>query len=380
VQTNQADQSKYLRVFGNEKSENATYIGETMHGGVFIGGGTYDDSSMTGMRFDKNGHYLNSSAIRSSRSVYTMGIHLKSGGFMMSSGYSSQLARFSEEGNLLASKMFDVSLSASFVFSSLYEGDDGLLYSGYCDGPASGAPSQSYISQLDLDGNELQYFGFTDFAIGGKVLQVQIMGKKDNMLYIAGSFVPHPWTWSDNPKHYVLNLDMQSGQISNLKTFDLLDDSEEDLLVKSLTLTNGEMATLISPNMFLRNSVEKQRVFEVFKYDNALNTIWRKRFDIGATAVVPTDIVSTSDGGMLITGFCHTPESVDEHAFFLKLDKSGGVSAQKIFQIAGRLRFSSCIESKDGRFLFTGTSNSFGVLKDLSTPIILATDRQGNFE
>lgn len=381
VKIDGAQGKHFLRVYGAEKAEYANFVRQTADGGFFVGGGNYGDSSISGNRLDKLGIQLNYSSFTSTNEVFTMGTSLASGGFMLNSANSSQLVRYDESGNLLTSQMFNPSLSVAFLYSPPYQAENGFVYIAYSNGLRSGAPSKTFVSEIDLDGNEIQKFTITDAQIGGKVLQLHVLKKEDDILFLSGNVLPSPWGWGDKPKHFVVKYHIQADSVSGLLNFDLQDEKENDFVDRSLAFSNGQMITAISPMPFMHDAFPAQREFELFKFNSDLSLLWRKRYSVdGAFRSMAADIFETSDGGMLVTGYCLAFESLELNSFFFKLDKLGNVTAQKIFSLSGGLRLNSGIELADGRFVFVGTSYGFGLTKDKSSPIIFVTDRQGNYE
>ncbi len=371
----------FVRVFGNENAEYANFVRQTADGGFFIGGGNYGDSSMTSTRLNKLGNQINSSYLHTTKQVFTTGTALASGGFFMNSGSSAQIVRYDESGNMITSRIFDQALSSNNLFSPPYQADYGLIYIAYSNGQFTGAPSTSVVSELDLDGNEIQKFKVLDSQIGGKVIQLQVLKKEDNILFLAGNYLPSPWNWGHKPKQFVAKYHMQDDSVSGILNFDLQDEKEDDFIDKCLVFSNGQMATAISPIRFRHDAYPAQYEFEIFKYKTDLSLLWRKRYHAeGAIRSMATDLFETSDGGMLVTGYCLSFESLEFNSFFMKLDKLGNVTTQKIFSLSGSLYLNSGIELADGRFVFVGTSYGFGQTKEKSTPLILVTDPEGNYE
>lgn len=382
VHVDGAQGSRFLRIYGTEKAEDANFVRQTADGGFFVGGNNLSDSSLTVNRFDKLGHELNYSSFNSSKPVLAMGTALSSGGFMMNSMTSSQVARFDESGNMLSSKLFYPTASPSYLFSRPYQAKNGLIYIAYCNGFGTGSASINTISELDIDGNEIRSFTMLDAQIGGKVLELQVLKKEDDILFLSGNFFPTPYTWSDRIKHFVVKYDIQTNTVSGVLKFDLQDEKEDDFVNTILAYSNGQMA-LATSSMHLRfMPIPNNLEFEIFKFNSDLSLLWRNRCSVdGAIRTAAVDLCETSDGGMLVTGYCGAAESFTEiNSFFLKLDQQGNVTAQKIFRLSGGLKLNSGIELADGSFVFVGTSLSFGLNKEQSTPVIMATDAQGNYE
>ncbi|PZD78448.1 hypothetical protein [Mesonia sp. K7] len=97
----------------------------------------------------------------------------------------------------------------------------------------------------------------------------------------------------------------------------------------------------------------------VVKFDNEGNQLWDKVFG-GSEDDRGQHIITTKDGGFLITGFARSNDGDVENNqgfydyFFLKLDSSGNKQWVNSFGFSGSDRSFSAVELNDGDFFLTG--------------------------
>jgi hypothetical protein len=97
----------------------------------------------------------------------------------------------------------------------------------------------------------------------------------------------------------------------------------------------------------------------LLKLDNELNIIWQKTFG-GTSDDRGQDIISTSDGGLLVTGYSRSTDgdvsqNFGFHDFWvLKLNSSGDIIWENTFGFPGNDRSFAAIETADGGFFVSG--------------------------
>lgn len=138
--------------------------------------------------------------------------------------------------------------------------------------------------------------------------------------------------------------------------------SEEDDALSVVETLDGNIAVL-GFTQSLDGDVEGKTTTDsdywLIKLDQDLNIIWQKTFG-GTSDDRGQDLVATSDGGFLLTGFSRSADGdVSENFGFhdywvLKLSSSGDVLWEKSFGFSGNDRSFSAIQTTDGGYFITG--------------------------
>ncbi len=111
----------------------------------------------------------------------------------------------------------------------------------------------------------------------------------------------------------------------------------------------------------------------VIKLDATGNVMWQKGYE-GFVAAEATSIRATHDGGYLLAGFEGNPNN----GWLLKLDSSGGIVWQKIFSSAASDNaLYSAQETSDGGFVAAGLTDSHTASGSTASPLVLKLDKTG---
>ena len=112
----------------------------------------------------------------------------------------------------------------------------------------------------------------------------------------------------------------------------------------------------------------------VIKFDQNGNAIWQKTYGLSGKDVV-SSIKETSDGGYVITGYTDS-FGVNENIFVIKVDSSGNIIWQYIYDSNGIDFSEKIIETQDGNYLVIGyTLAAGGTTFDL---LVFKLDTNGN--
>ncbi|RRO25141.1 hypothetical protein [Flavobacteriaceae bacterium 14752] len=147
--------------------------------------------------------------------------------------------------------------------------------------------------------------------------------------------------------------------LETLKTFG---GSQEDDAISVVETQDGNIAVLGFTQSNDGDVTEKTTTdsdYWLLKLDKDLNLIWQKTFG-GSSDDRGQKIISTTDGGFLITGFSRSTdgdvsENFGFHDFWaLKLNASGDIIWEKSFGFSGNDRAFSAIQTSDGGFFLSG--------------------------
>lgn len=150
-----------------------------------------------------------------------------------------------------------------------------------------------------------------------------------------------------------------NNELALIKTYG---GSEEDDALSVVETSDGNIAVLgftQSPDGDVEGKTTTDSDYWLMKLDRDLNIIWQKTFG-GTSDDRGQDIVATSDGGYLLTGFSRSSDGdVSENFGFhdywvIKLSSSGDLLWEKSFGFSGNDRSFSAIQTMDGGYFITG--------------------------
>jgi len=147
--------------------------------------------------------------------------------------------------------------------------------------------------------------------------------------------------------------------LENLKTYG---GSQEDDALSVVETQDGNIAVLgftQSNDGDVTGKTTTDSDYWLLKLDQDLNLIWQKTFG-GSSDDRGQKIVSTTDGGLFITGFSRSTdgdvsENFGFHDFWaLKLSAAGDIIWEKSFGFSGNDRAFSAIQTTDGGYFLSG--------------------------
>ena len=156
------------------------------------------------------------------------------------------------------------------------------------------------------------------------------------------------WTGPNHPQPFykdnntVFFKSTMNGDITNSLVLDTRNDTlERPAYFQAIDNTNPDAVYLCSFQHLLHNSFGPeigQNHIILMKTDTDLNPIWERRYCMGDACHLPIFILSTSDGGCLITGYIHEEEKM-RNLFLLKLNADGtlGIGDNVVREIPYRL-------------------------------------------
>lgn len=148
-------------------------------------------------------------------------------------------------------------------------------------------------------------------------------------------------------------------ELQSLKTYG---GSQQDDALSVVETLGGNIAVLgftQSSDGDIEGKSTTDSDYWLLKLDKDLNILWQKTFG-GSSDDRGQDIVATSDGGFLITGYSRSSDGdVSENFGFhdywvLRLNNSGDILWQKSYGFSGNDRSFSAIQTADGGFFITG--------------------------
>ena len=149
---------------------------------------------------------------------------------------------------------------------------------------------------------------------------------------------------------------------NELQSLVTLGGSEEDDALSVVQTMDGNIAVLgftQSNDGDVTGKTTTDSDYWLLKLDLELNIIWQKTFG-GSSDDRGQKVVSTTDGGFLITGFTRSndgdvAENFGFHDFWaLKLDATGNIIWEKSFGFSGNDRAFSAIQTSDGGYFLSG--------------------------
>jgi len=167
-----------------------------------------------------------------------------------------------------------------------------------------------------------------------------------------------------------------NNELQGLKTFG---GSQEDDALAITETSDGNIAVLgftQSNDGDVTGKPTTDSDYWLLKLDTEFNIIWQKTFG-GTSDDRGQDIIATSDGGFIITGYSRSndgdvTENFGFHDFWvLKLNPSGNIIWENTFGFPGNDRSFSIIETNDGGYFVSGfldVSASGGEGNDDRTP------------
>ncbi|MGZ3898870.1 MAG: T9SS type A sorting domain-containing protein [Bacteroidia bacterium] len=102
----------------------------------------------------------------------------------------------------------------------------------------------------------------------------------------------------------------------------------------------------------------------VMKTDNMGNLLWEKSFG-GNKPEYSYNILSTSDGNYFIIGYSFSFNAGDMDVYLIKIDPSGNLLWQKTFGGSGNEEGHEIIQTGDGNYAIVGTTNSNTTSQDI---------------
>jgi len=99
----------------------------------------------------------------------------------------------------------------------------------------------------------------------------------------------------------------------------------------------------------------------IAKLDSSGNLSWMKAYGEGSNEVAESNIIQTSDGGYVVTGYTKSYEDSDGDLFVLKLDSSGNIDWFKTIGEAGFSDVGFSIQQiSEGGYVVWGRTESYG--------------------
>lgn len=164
---------------------------------------------------------------------------------------------------------------------------------------------------------------------------------------------------SDDPTDTNVTRTAFKNELQIVKT---LGGSEEDDALSVVQTTDGNLAVLgftQSADGDIEGKTTTDSDYWLLKLDQELNIIWQKTFG-GTSDDRGQDIITTADGGFLLTGFSRSTDGdVSENFGFhdywvIKLNSSGEIEWEKSFGFSGNDRSFGAIQTTDGGYFITG--------------------------
>lgn len=203
----------------------------------------------------------------------------------------------------------------------------------------SGFAADLGIDILPLSSGNL---AFADFCCGPLTIQLTVMDPAGNLLWSNG-YTPSPGG-------------------SGLWGLRMIEAPSGDLLV-NYAYSNS-------------NTVAQSLDNSILRLDSLGNVIWNKSFG-GTYQDYPFDMLNTSDGNIMLSGFSNSAGNGETDASLMKLSHSGNVIWAKNYGLAWSENVFDCIQTSDGGYMLTGQQWSMGYDPDSAKVFALKTDSLG---
>lgn len=181
-----------------------------------------------------------------------------------------------------------------------------------------------------------------------------------NRLFLILSFLFMLFSCSDDDRLTTNEPQIEfKNELQSLKTYG---GSQQDDALSVVETLGGNIAVLgftQSSDGDIEGKSTTDSDYWLLKLDKDLNILWQKTFG-GSSDDRGQDIVATSDGGFLITGYSRSndgdvSQNFGFHDFWvLKLNANGDVIWEQSFGFSGNDRSFSAIETLDGGYIVSG--------------------------
>jgi len=225
------------------------------------------------------------------------------------------------------------------------------------------APGDLWLIKTDSLGNVVWEKTLGGF---GREFGFSVQETDDGGYIITGAKKP---SWFANYDLWILKTDSNG----NIEWEKLFGESKEDLGFSVCQTTDGGYIAVGYKSFSLGKKLY------IVKTNSSGDTVWERLYG-GVNTAEGAFIQETSDGGYIVTGYYYisSKEGPKEDLWLLKLDSSGFNEWDKTFGGAGRDIGLFVQQTKDGGFVITGLTESFG--SGGGDVWLIKTDYQGNIE
>lgn len=185
------------------------------------------------------------------------------------------------------------------------------------------------------------------------------MKLKNYILVLLAAIITACSTTDDENEPVTVTENTFNNELELVKTFG---GSQQDDALSVVETSDGNLAILgftQSNDGDVEGKLSTDSDYWLLKLDQELNLLWQKTFG-GSSDDRGQSIITTSDGGFLVTGFSRSTDgdvtnNSGFHDFWaLKLSASGDIIWEKSIGFAGNDRSHSVIETIDGGFFISG--------------------------
>lgn len=376
------DSNFFIHVYPKEGNQWSNYIMPLANGNYNILAeddisGNYDNIALVSLIVNEKGELISRKKLADS--VWLPQIaDLRNGSFIFNSIQRNNVfGKINANGDLEFLTRFSnstVQLNASPIES----GDKNYYITSSCNGHAQGAPSNNRIYGFDKVGKYLGYFEIPDTALNSKCLWLGIY-RCDSLgdYYGFGSGFPN-WkgNWDAQVQHFVFHYRYDNDlNVIYKKKFDIPlpnDGYENDDFYYIYSSDNYFILGVIQKG----KSENKRGV--IYQFDDDLNLVWKRELRIGSQATAIENLSETPDKNYLITGTIKNVNKTLDQPFAVKMNRDGQIIWSKVYPTSLNGSIKHAIETSSGNTLLTGSTAGFGKGAAASDIILLKTDKKGN--
>jgi hypothetical protein len=381
VTSMQSNSNTFFKQYGGVEADYNSYIGQSNESGYLMLGSDGAHQSINASYINDKGHLLWDKKIAVGRNAsLTHALLLDDGNFLINDRVTAFLTKINTKGEVIFDLPFVV-LSNLYLYSKLIESTDKSCYLAYTNGASQGAPSNSFISEIDPNsGDELRYLEYKDASFGGKVINFEVAKTDGNSFFILGGMYKYKpsWDWSDRMKLFLAKA--EGDQVRKVKIFSETDDDVQELICGHAALKEGGVVVVSAITNAIFDGLKfSDPTFSVRKIDDDLNVVWSKVIDLKVNAALPYSIKETYSGDFIITGECENKYKLTGAGFVVRMNNKGEIIEQKISDLFQGHGFMDAVYTKDNDWLITGSIQNFGKGMEQSSRFYLKTDKDFKF-
>lgn len=388
VPFSKVETSTFIRTWGDSNYQSGSFLKQIDNGNILLFGvdvNDYDTISYSRIStIDPSGRIVNEKVANG----YFNGAFFNpqdDGSFLV--GDYGTLFKFSRNGEL----ELEAYTSYGSAFPAQIKSFD-ALNDNYVmcttNGKGTGAASTNMMHFVDKNGNtNPNSISFPDSYFGCKVLFFAMYNYSDpNTFYFWGyGFKNWGGSWAEYSRTFFAKITTNAAHTTVLSKKVVFPDSADNrnynkylYSVSPSLMVYSDKSIVTSMN--LTNNQNGLVHGHFIKMDSNLNLVWEKDMPLEGMNNNVLSMAKTSDGGFIACGNTTTAESKIPVPFYVKFDKNGNEVWQNIIKSKLYGEGWWAIELKEGGYMFTGNSSSFGNGTTNQDIFLMKTNKYGKLD
>lgn len=372
-------QSRFLKLFENSKNGFMLGIIQNSDGSYFMGEAGAIQAKTAIIHAGKYGEFLSKQEIELGPNEYFAPVitRLHSGELVFTSSLSSRFTKLNASGEILVNRRWSLQVGTAYVGTPFLEDSDNLLIavSEYNTGGTNVG-----VFRVDPLGEVVDVYNISLASVNKAIFTLAVVRTANGKMLLVGDCKPLQYKYTDKAKLFVAEFDEATETLSNVMVIDEFEDSEHDFYIQSATTANGFVVLCAGTMRLEFPGAIPRKEFELLFMGDDLQLLERRRYDVGAINVIPSDIIRTKDQGFLVSGYTASINQRDYKGFMAKIASDGQLEHSRIFPYLEHFEIYNGIETSDGDYMFSGGSLSFGNGKEALTPVVLKTNSKGQIQ